>query len=92
MLKVPGSLTLCDIANDGRVLLLEEDFRRFMVGGRAGSSEERDLSWLDWSNARDLSTDGQWLLFDEQGDGGGPAYSLYIRKTDGSAAFCGFSI
>ena len=86
VLKVPGSLTLCDIAPDGRVLLLAEDFRRFMVGGRAGSSEERDLSWLDWSDARDLSTDGQWLLFDEQGDGGGPAYSLYIRKTDGSAA------
>jgi eukaryotic-like serine/threonine-protein kinase len=57
-----------------------------MAGITPGSAEERDLSWLDWSNARDVTPDGQWLLFDEQGDGGGPAYSLYVRKTDGSPA------
>jgi hypothetical protein len=77
---------LCDIAADGRVLLVEEDFRRLLMGVTPDSSQERDLSWLDWSNARDLTPDGRWLLIDEQGDGGGPGYSIYIRKMDGSPA------
>ena len=86
LLRVPGSLVLGDIAADERVLLVEEDFRRLMMGVTPDSSRERDLSWLDWSNARDLTPDGRWLLIDEQGDGGGPGYSIYIRKTDGSPA------
>jgi hypothetical protein len=68
------------------VLLVEEDFRRLLMGVMPDSSQERDLSWLDWSNARDLTPDGRWLLIDEQGDGGGPGYSIYIRKMDGSPA------
>ena len=87
VLNAPGSLILCDVASDGRVLLAAEDARRFVIGLSANSSEERDLSWLDWSNPRDLTPDGKWLVFDEQGDGGGPAYSIYVRNTDGSAPF-----
>jgi Tol biopolymer transport system component len=86
VLSVPGSLLLYDIAADGRVLLAQEDDRRLVAGVTPGNPQERDLSWLDWSNARDLTPDGRWLLFDEQGEGGGPAYSIYIRKTDGSPA------
>jgi hypothetical protein len=33
-----------------------------------------------------LSADGEWLVFGEQGQGGGPEYSVYMRKTDGSPA------
>jgi eukaryotic-like serine/threonine-protein kinase len=86
VLRVPGSLLLHDIAPDGRVLLSQEDSRRLIVGVTPGSSQERDLSWLDWSNERDLTPDGRWLLIDEQGEGGGPNYSVYIRRTDGSPA------
>jgi dipeptidyl aminopeptidase/acylaminoacyl peptidase len=86
VLRVPGSLLLHDIAPDGRVLLSQEDSRRLIVGITPGSSQERDLSWLDWSNERDLTPDGRWLLIDEQGEGGGPNYSVYMRKTDGSPA------
>lgn len=86
VLRVPGSLVLHDIAPDGRVLLAQEDSRRFIGGITPGSAEERDFSWLDWSLARDLTPDGRWLLFDEQGEGGGPNYSVYVRKTDGSPA------
>jgi Tol biopolymer transport system component len=86
VLRVPGSLVLYDIAPDGRVLLAQQDGRRFIAGVTPGSSQERDLSWLDWSLARDLTPDGRWLLIDEQGDGGGPNYSVYVRKTDGSPA------
>ena len=86
VLRVPGSLVLDDIAPDGRVLLQQQEARRLIVGVTPGSSQERDLSWLDWSNGRDLTPDGRWLLLDEQGEGGGPNYSIYIRKTDGSPA------
>ncbi len=86
VLRTPGSLLLHDIGKDGRVLLAQEDIRRLTMGLVPGSSEERDLSWLDWSVPRALTTDGRWLLFTEQGEGGGPNYSIYFRKTDGSAA------
>ncbi len=86
VLRVPGSLMLHDIAPDGRVLLAQEDSRRFIGGVTPGSSQERDLSWLDWSVARALTPDGRFLVIDEQGEGGGPNYSVYIRKTDGSPA------
>jgi Tol biopolymer transport system component len=86
ILSVPGSVSLHDVAQDGRVLLGEQSDRRVAMGLTPGSAQERDLSWLDWTNLRDLTPDGRWLLFDEQGDGGGPNYSIYIRKTDGSPA------
>jgi len=86
VLLVPGSLLLYDIAQDGRVLLAQYDLRRVVMGLTPGSSQERDLSWLDWSLGRDLTSDGRWFLFDEQAEGGGPNYSIYVRKTDGSPA------
>ena len=52
----------------------------------SGSGEGAGLSWLDWSLVRDLSADGQTLLFGESGEGGGPGYSAYVRKADGSPA------
>jgi Tol biopolymer transport system component len=44
------------------------------------------LSWLDWSLFTDLSPDGKTVLFSEAGEGGGPKYSVYLRKVDGSPA------
>jgi hypothetical protein len=40
---------------------------------------------LDWGYPGDLSLDGKTFLFSEQGDGGGPQYSTYIRQMTGSA-------
>jgi len=57
-----------------------------MVGLAPGETKERDLSWLDWSTPGDLSTDGRTALFSEGGEGGGPKYAVYLRKTDGSPA------
>jgi eukaryotic-like serine/threonine-protein kinase len=34
----------------------------------------------------DLSADGRTVLFSETGEGGGPKYAVYLRKTDGSPA------
>ena len=79
-----GSLKLQDIANDGRVLLTREDVRRGIVSLSNGEDKPHDLSWLDWSFVADLSADGKTLLFQESGEGGGPNYSVYLRKTDGA--------
>ena len=84
--RTPGTLTIADIDDDGGVLLSHDNGRRGIIGLAAGESKERDLSWFDWSQPVDLSDDGGTLLIAEQGDGGGPGYSVYLRKTDGSPA------
>ena len=84
--RAPGCLRLLDISHDGRVMLSEESNRQGILGHVPGSTGERDLSWLDYSGLRDLSSDGKTILFVESGEGGGSHYSNYIRQTDGSPA------
>ncbi len=84
--RVPGELTLLDVDRDGHVLLTRGNDRAGMIGLAPGESKERDLSWLDWSTPGDLSADGRTALFAETGEGGGPKYAVYLRKTDGSPA------
>jgi dipeptidyl aminopeptidase/acylaminoacyl peptidase len=75
-------------------LLNRASWRRELIGLLPSASRERDLSWLDYSYPADLSADGNTLLFDEEGGGGGQMYSktggltyaVYVRKTDGSPA------
>src|SRR5256886_1424723 len=94
VLRLPGALMLLDISKDGRVLLMRASWRRELIGVRTADTNERELSWLDYSYPADLSADGKTLLFDEEGGGGSLAYSksgglsyaVYIRKTDGSPA------
>ena len=82
--RIAGGLTLMDISRDGRVLITRDDERYGIMARAAGENRERDLSWLDYSDPGDISADGKWLLFDEEGDGGGPNYSIFVRKMDGS--------
>ena len=84
--RVTGSMTLHDVARDGRVLITHDTGRQGVLGLGPTDTKERDLTWLDFSSPRDLSRDGSLMLFDESGEGGGPGYSVYIRKTDGSPA------
>jgi len=84
--RVPGELTLFDVGRDGSVLLTRGNDRAGMIGLAPGETKERDLSWLDWSVPGALSPDGKQILFQEAGEGGGPKYAVYIRKTDGSPA------
>lgn len=86
IMRPPGSLALQDISRGGEVLLAEWTIRYGIAGRTSGDGEERDLSWLDWSAVRDFSRDGRLLLFTEGGEGGGAAYGVYLRKTDGSPA------
>ncbi|MFZ3211620.1 MAG: protein kinase, partial [Terriglobales bacterium] len=91
--RMPGTLTLLDVWNDGRVLLTRASWRRELMGLAGNQGRERELSWLDYSYAADISADGKTLLFDEEGEGavlshgtGGWTYAVYLRSTDGSPA------
>jgi Tol biopolymer transport system component len=79
-----GNLILHDIDEKGRILLTRDSRRREISLLPPGETRERDMSWFDWSFSRYLSSDGSTLIFEEQGAGGGPTYSVYLRKTDGS--------
>jgi eukaryotic-like serine/threonine-protein kinase len=91
---MPGTLTLLDVWKDGRVLLIRASWRRELLGSSGEKTKERDLSWLDYSYPTDISSDGKTLLFDEEGAGGALTYrkagewafTVYLRKTDGSPA------
>jgi eukaryotic-like serine/threonine-protein kinase len=78
--RVPAALQLEDIGRDGKVLLIRQNWRRELSGLVAGAAKEQDFSWLDYSFPAELSADGQRLLFDEEGVGGGGNYSVYLRK------------
>ncbi|MDL2717876.1 MAG: protein kinase [Acidobacteriota bacterium] len=82
--RVPGGLKLHDIAKSGKVLLTRESPRVGILGMLQGDVRERDMSFLDYSFAADLSADGKLLLFDEEGEAGGANYTVYLRKSDHS--------
>jgi eukaryotic-like serine/threonine-protein kinase len=81
--NVPGGMWLQDIRN-GVALMVTHQIRIGIRGVSPGGKEERELGWLGWSLLRDISRDGKKVLFEEDGDGGGPAYTVFLRDTDGS--------
>ena len=84
--RVAGSIRLDDVAASGRVLLTHEHIKQRLMALAPGETRERDLSWLDYSLAEAISPDGREVLFVEGGEGGGPGYSAFLRRTDGSPA------
>jgi eukaryotic-like serine/threonine-protein kinase len=84
--SAPGTLTLQDVSHDGHVLVTRDDQRMGIIGRGPGDTQDKDLSWLDWSLVSDISADGRTFLFSETGEGGGEAYTAYARKMDGSPA------
>ena len=81
--KVPGGMWIEDQRN-GSTLMVTHQIRIGIHGLAPGAKEEKDLGWFGWSIARDFSRDGHKILFEEEGDGGGPNYTVYVRDTDGS--------
>jgi hypothetical protein len=81
--NVPGGMWLEDLRN-GNVLTVANHTRLGIRGLAPGGKEEHELGWFGWSELRDLSPDGRKILFEEEGDGGGPGYTVFLRDTDGS--------
>ena len=86
LLRVSGNLTLHDVSREGRALVSDDKWRRRVFYRAPGATRDVELSWLDWTYPRGVSTDWSRLLFDELGDGGGRDYAIYIRTTDGGPA------
>jgi Tol biopolymer transport system component len=81
--NVPGGMWLEDIRG-GTALMVTHQERIGIRGLAPGAKEERELGWFGWSIIRDISPDGHKIVFEEEGNGGGPNYTVFVRDTDGS--------
>ncbi len=86
VLRLPGMLRLHDVSRDGRILLTQESWRCGIQFRGPKDTKERDLSWLDYAELRDLSADGTQVVFDDWGSAAGASGLAYVRKADGSPA------
>ena len=87
VLRLTSELYVYDISQEHRVLMTVSDDRAGLSVLPPGETNERDLSWYDFSFARDISKDGSELLINENGQGtGGSRIVTFVRKTDGSPA------
>ncbi len=77
VMGAPGSLTLWDVAPDGRLLITRDEERRSLVGVQPGETAERELSWFDDSGLADVADDGRSVLFSDR-------LGVYLRGTDGA--------
>jgi serine/threonine protein kinase/Tol biopolymer transport system component len=85
VMRLPGHVTLYDIARDGRLLLRTDTRQLGVLGTAPGDQMERDLSCLDDSILNGITEDGSFIVSTVIGESGGPRGSVYLRKTDGSA-------
>ena len=86
VLRLPGMLRLHDVSHDGRMLISRESWRSGLQFRGPGDTKERDLSWLDYAQLRDLSPDGAQIAFDDWGSAAGASGLAYLRRADGSPA------
>jgi dipeptidyl aminopeptidase/acylaminoacyl peptidase len=84
LLAAMGRLVLHDTAPDGSALVERATICWETYFQRAGEAREQDLTWLDLTGAEGLSADGSTVLLVESGEGGGPDYTSFLRRTDGS--------
>jgi len=83
VLALPSGMTLEDVAPDGRVLV-SVDAERLAMATAARDGKAVDISWRDWTIAKDISRDGKSVLFEDASEASGPHYSLGIRNLDGT--------
>jgi hypothetical protein len=55
-----------------------------MAFSTLGKEEDVDLSWHDLNSARDISRDGQYVVFEDASEAAGPGYAVVVRKVDGT--------
>jgi Tol biopolymer transport system component len=85
LLDLPIAITLQDIAPDGRVLVTLNSKRLAMAFSTLGNKKEDvDLSWHDLNSPREISHDGQYVVFEDASEAAGPGYGVVVRKVDGT--------
>jgi len=84
LLDLPSGIALEDIASDGRVLVVLRSKRLGMAAGTLGNKDDVELSWHDWNIAKDISSDGQFILFEDASEVAGPRYAVALRRLDGT--------
>lgn len=86
LLALPLGIAVQDISQDGRVLVSLNSKRLAMAFTTLGRQDkaDTDLSWHDWNSVRDISADGQFVLFEDASEAAGPNYAVAIRRTDGT--------
>ncbi|MGP0017702.1 MAG: protein kinase domain-containing protein [Candidatus Sulfotelmatobacter sp.] len=84
LLDLPVGITLQDIASDGRVLVALNTKRLAMAFSSLGSDRDVELSWHDWNVAKDISRDGQFVLFGDASEAADSGYAVARRKLDGT--------
>jgi eukaryotic-like serine/threonine-protein kinase len=83
IINVLGGIWLEDMRN-GQALVISHRLRIGIRGMPPGGKQEVELGWFGWSNVRAMSRDGKKIVFEEEGEGGGPNYTVFLRDTDGS--------
>ena len=88
VLSAPGQLTLCDVSQDGEILITHDNWRREVYSARHGETAVKNLAWFDWPMLTAISSDGSEILIEEQrarSQGStGPAF--FLRPVDGGPA------
>ena len=81
MLSLPTSLTLQDIAADGRVLITSGQELGELRGRLKGATADQALSAYDWPVVPMLSRDGTLLVFLEGGEATrASGYTVFLRR------------
>lgn len=84
VLDLPMGISLQDIDADGRVLMTLNSTRLAMGFATVGRGEDSDLSWHDWNIAKDISPDGQSVVFEDASEAAGTGYAVAYRRLDGT--------
>jgi len=85
-LRLPSRTKLYDISRTGDLLLSTGSVQLGIMGKAPGAAAERDLSCLDSGKLAGISDDGGVIAANLTGESGGDKGSVYLRKTDGTAA------
>jgi len=83
--SIVGTTTM-DAAADGRLLYTAGESSVSMRALVPGETAERELPWLEIPLVSDMSQDGRWILFSDEGPTAGANYAVSLRKTDGTPA------
>jgi hypothetical protein len=84
--EVAGGFVVLDVSKRGQVLGARATVWTEVRARARGTSEEAEIPAADLSFLSDLSDDGNTVLGTDVGEGGGPNFSFYVQKTDGSPA------